>query len=183
MTSFREKEVEPVEQVLKNIWQSNTYRKDLRWSHFDNEARIQKKQQKKDQQSCIFIFAACLTIPSSNEGHLPRFDNSIPCIAYVWIIEIQSNLGRKKLHRMNKGSIFLRFFPIAVRSREEISIPVGEPKILLGVGGGYYGWREPEERWFWQFKPENQLKSKLTLHVCPKSMKFKQKWSRSNGYS
>ena len=129
MTSFSKKEVEPVEQVLKNIWQSNTYRKDLRWSHFDDEAKIQEKQQKKDQQSCI--------IPSSNEGHLPRFDNSIPCMAYVWIIEIQRNLRRMKLHRMNNGSIFLRFFSIAVRSRGEISTPVGEnQKFYWGLEGG-----------------------------------------------
>ena len=32
--SLRKKEMEPVEPVLKNIYQSNTYRKDLSWSHF-----------------------------------------------------------------------------------------------------------------------------------------------------
>ena len=31
-----------------------------------NEPRVQEKQQGKDQQSCIFIFVACLTIPNSN---------------------------------------------------------------------------------------------------------------------
>ena len=30
-TSLEKKEVEPVEPVLKNIYQSNTYRKDLSW--------------------------------------------------------------------------------------------------------------------------------------------------------
>ena len=48
------KEVEPVEPVLKNIYQSNTYRKDLSWPHFDDEPRVQEKQQVKDQQSFIF---------------------------------------------------------------------------------------------------------------------------------
>ena len=63
------RKVEPVEPVLKNIYQSNTYRKDLSWPHFDDESRVQEKQQVKDQQSCIIIFVACLTIPSSNYEH------------------------------------------------------------------------------------------------------------------
>ena len=71
--------------ILKNIYQSNTYRKDLNWSHFDDEPRVQEKQQVKDQQSCIIVFVACLTIPSSNKGHQPRHDNSIP---YMGIWEI-----------------------------------------------------------------------------------------------
>ena len=36
----KKKEVEPVEPVLKNIYQSNTYRKDLSWPHFDNDPRV-----------------------------------------------------------------------------------------------------------------------------------------------
>ena len=56
----RKKEVEPVEPVLKNIYQSNNYRKDLSWPHFDDEPRFQEKQQVKDQQSCISAFVACL---------------------------------------------------------------------------------------------------------------------------
>ena len=60
------KEVEPVEPVLKNIYQRNTYKKDLSWPHFNDEPRVQENQQVKDQQSCISAFVACLTIPSSN---------------------------------------------------------------------------------------------------------------------
>ena len=48
--------MEPVEPVLKNIYQSNTYRKDLSWPHFDDEPRVQGKQQVKDQQTCIFVY-------------------------------------------------------------------------------------------------------------------------------
>ena len=70
-----EKEAEPVEPVLKYIDQSNTYRKDLNWPHFDDEPRVQEKQQVKDQQSCISVFVACLTNPSSNWGNQPRRDN------------------------------------------------------------------------------------------------------------
>ena len=52
--------------VLKKIYQSNNYRKDLSWPYFEYEPRVQEKQQVKDQQSCIFVLVACLTIPSSN---------------------------------------------------------------------------------------------------------------------
>ena len=31
-----------------------------------NQASFREKQQVEDQQSCIFIFVACLTIPSNN---------------------------------------------------------------------------------------------------------------------
>ena len=37
----------PVEPVLKNISKSNTYRKDLSWPHFENEPKVQEKQQVK----------------------------------------------------------------------------------------------------------------------------------------
>ena len=49
-----------------NIYQSDTYRKDFSWLDFDNEPRIQERQQKKDQQSCNPVFVAYPTIPSSN---------------------------------------------------------------------------------------------------------------------
>ena len=44
----------------KNIYWSNPYRKDLSWPYFD------EKQQVNNQQSCIFISVACITIPCSN---------------------------------------------------------------------------------------------------------------------
>ena len=47
-----------------NIYQSNTYKKDLSCLHFNDEPRFQEKQQVKGQQSCISVFAAYPTIPS-----------------------------------------------------------------------------------------------------------------------
>ena len=44
--------MEPVEPVLKNIYQINIYRKELSWPHFGDEPRVQEKQQVKDQKSC-----------------------------------------------------------------------------------------------------------------------------------
>ena len=43
--SKKKKEVEPVQPVLKKIYQSSTYRKDLSLPHFDDEPRVQEKQQ------------------------------------------------------------------------------------------------------------------------------------------
>ena len=40
-----------VEPVQINIYQSNTYRKDLKWLHFDNDPMAQESSQVKDQQS------------------------------------------------------------------------------------------------------------------------------------
>ena len=45
---LEKKEMEPFEPVLKNTYQSSTYRKDLSWSHFDDKPRVQEKQQVKD---------------------------------------------------------------------------------------------------------------------------------------
>ena len=64
--SFQNKEVESVQPVQINIYQSNIYRKDLSWLHFDDVPRVQERQEVKDQQSCISVFVAYPTIPSSN---------------------------------------------------------------------------------------------------------------------
>ena len=48
----------PVKPVQINIYESNTYRKDLSWLHFDDEPWIQERQQVKDQQSHISVFVA-----------------------------------------------------------------------------------------------------------------------------
>ena len=67
--------MEPVEPVLKNIYHSNTNRKDLSWPHFNDDPRVQEKQKYKDQQSCIFLVAT--------RGTSPDVGNSIPYIG-VW---------------------------------------------------------------------------------------------------
>ena len=77
-TSLKKKEVKPFQPVQMSIYQSNTYRKDLSWLHFIDEPRVQKRQQVKDQQSCISVYVAYPTILSSKQEHQPRHDNSIP---------------------------------------------------------------------------------------------------------
>ena len=83
-TYLENKEVEPVQRVQMNIYQSNTYRY---------------------QKSCISVFVAYPTIPSSNQEHQPRHDNNVPCMS-TWQI-YQSNLRRKKLDRTNQDPYFL----------------------------------------------------------------------------
>ena len=68
---LRKKEVQPVESFLKNIYQSNTYKRNLSWLHFNHEPRVQEKQQVKGRKSCIFVFVASLSILSSNQGNQP----------------------------------------------------------------------------------------------------------------
>ena len=48
------------------IYERNTYRKDLSWLHFNDDPKLQERQQAKDQQTFIFVFVAYPTIPSSN---------------------------------------------------------------------------------------------------------------------
>ena len=42
-TSLERKGVQPIEPVQKNNYQSNTYRKDLSWLHFDDKPRVQER--------------------------------------------------------------------------------------------------------------------------------------------
>ena len=48
-----------------NIYESNTYKKDLGWLHFDDKSRIQERLQKKDPETLISVFVTYLTILSS----------------------------------------------------------------------------------------------------------------------
>ena len=76
--------MEPVEPVLKNIYQSNTYRKDLGWSHFNNKPRVQKKQHVKEQQYCIFVFVAFQQFQEATRGAGPNV-TTIPYMGIWWI--------------------------------------------------------------------------------------------------
>ena len=108
-------------QVQMNIYHSNTYRKDLSWLHFDNEPRVQEMKQLKDQQSCISIFVAYPTISSSNLEHQPEVTTIFHAWLYGRFINTQSNLRRKKLHRMNPG---LKFLGGSFSNRDNVRAPI-----------------------------------------------------------
>ena len=52
--------MEPVEPIQVNIYHSNTYRKDLSWQHFNDEPRVQVRQQVKEKAKIFGV--AVLTI-------------------------------------------------------------------------------------------------------------------------
>ena len=64
--NLSEYRVEPVEPVQMNTYQSNAYRKELSWPHFDDKPRVEERQQVKDEHSYVSTFVAYLTIPKSN---------------------------------------------------------------------------------------------------------------------
>ena len=67
----------------------NTYSSILKATgHFHDEPRIQEKQQVKDQQSCIFVFATCLIFPSNTRGTRPDMTTLFHTWAYGRFIEI-----------------------------------------------------------------------------------------------
>ena len=102
----RKRIAQPVQPILKNIYQSNTYRKDLRWPHFNDEPRVQEKEQVKDQQPCLFVFVACLTIPSSNQGYQPRRDNSI---SYMSVWQIYRDTEQRQEKETSQNELRLQF--------------------------------------------------------------------------
>ena len=99
--------MEPVEPVQMNIYQSNTYRKDLSWLHLDNEPRVQERQHVKDQQSSISFLELI------QQFHVVTRSTSLDMttVSHTWpysrFTETQSNLRKKKLHSRNQGSNFL----------------------------------------------------------------------------
>ena len=60
-TSLERKEVDPVEPAQMNIYQSNTYRKDLDWLYFNNEPKFQGSQQVKDWRTVLHKHFCSLT--------------------------------------------------------------------------------------------------------------------------
>ena len=66
----------------------------------------------KDQQSCISVFVVYPTVSTVLVQIETRsISPGMAAVFYTWsddrFIEIQSNLRRKKLHRINQGTIFL----------------------------------------------------------------------------
>ena len=58
MTFHENRKMEPVWTVQMNIYQSNTYRKDLTSLNVNNEPKVQERQQMNNQQSNIPVSVA-----------------------------------------------------------------------------------------------------------------------------
>ena len=104
--------MEPAESVQVNIYQSNTYRKDLSRLYFSNEPRVQDRQQVKKHQSYILVFVAYLTIPS--RGTSPDIKKVFHAWLYGRFIEIH------KLHRTNQ---VLNLLAGSFSNRDNVRVP------------------------------------------------------------
>ena len=88
-----------------NIYQNNTYKKDLSQLHFDDEPRVQERQKVKDQQSYTPISIAYLSYSSSSQEHQSR--QVFHARLHGRFIEIKSNPRKKKMHETNRGFSFV----------------------------------------------------------------------------
>ena len=70
-TFHENKQVEPVQLVKKDIYQSNTCIKDLSWLHFDDKPKVQERDQVKDQEYYIPVSVAYLLYTSSSRSTNP----------------------------------------------------------------------------------------------------------------
>ena len=85
----------------KDIYQSNTCRKNLTWPHFDNQPRIEEREKVKDRSLAYLFLYLVQQFQVANRGTSPEMTTVFHTWAYGRSIEIQSNLRRKKFHRMN----------------------------------------------------------------------------------
>ena len=90
-----------------NIYQSNTYRKDLSWLHFNDQLRVQERHQVKEQNPAYPFFQLIQQFQVATRRNTPDITTVFHTRPYGRFIEIQSNFTRKKLHRTNQGSNFL----------------------------------------------------------------------------
>ena len=109
--------MEPVEPNKMDIYEMNTYRKDLTWLlHFEDKSRLQVRQQVKDQESYIFDFVVCLTILSS------IYDMATVFHGQPYGIETQSNLRRRKPSFSNRDRA-ISWLVILWVSSQKLQIP------------------------------------------------------------
>ena len=92
-----------------NIYQSNTYRKNLSWLNFYDQSRASERQHVKDQQPCITAFVVFQHIRITGRSTRPDVTTVFHVRAYGRFIEIHSNLRRKNIYKTNQGSNFLGY--------------------------------------------------------------------------
>ena len=97
--------MEPVEPVQKNIYQSNTYRKDLSWLHFDDEPRVQEMQQVKGSTYPFLELIQEFQVAIRSTS--PDMTAVFRTWSYGRFIEIQSKLRETNFIERIKAPIFL----------------------------------------------------------------------------
>ena len=99
--------MEPVEPVQTNIYQSNRCRR-LKLATFQRWAKGSREAAKKDQQSSISFLWLIQQFQVAIRSSSPDMTTVFHAWPYGRFIGLQSNLRRKKLHKTNQGSNFLR---------------------------------------------------------------------------
>ena len=104
----------------------------LSWLHFDNEPRVQDRQQVKDQQFCISIFQLIRQFQVAPRSTSPDMTTALHAWLYSRFIQIQSKLRKKKIHRPNQSSNFLGS---SFSNRDNVRAPIqfrkeSQPSIL-----------------------------------------------------
>ena len=100
-------EVEQAEPVQINMYQSNTYRKDLSWLHFDDEARVQERQQVKNLQPYISVFVVYPTISSDFKFNSRERTEKSKSKAVPFVVNYHPSL--KCLHMMIRDNNYLHY--------------------------------------------------------------------------
>ena len=85
-----------------------TIEKTLSWLHFNDEPRVQERQQVKDRQSCIFVFVVHLTIPDFRVSTtIMFFHRNFPQVVQVQLWTLATNQWTvcKTKHMSKKFSV------------------------------------------------------------------------------
>ena len=91
---------------------------------------VQARQPENVQQSCISIFATYLTIPSTNYEHLPRHDNSIPCVA-IWQIYRDTKQPQQKHTSLNESRLQFSWRQFQQQRKSKSPNPIQKRKSTL----------------------------------------------------
>ena len=84
-----------------NICQSNNYRKDLSWLPFDNEPRVQERQQVKKQQSCISVILRSEGIQLPNDEAMKNIEDRVGYKKKYFCCKVKEILKSK----LNSGNV------------------------------------------------------------------------------
>ena len=100
-------DLEVVQPLWISIDQSNNYRKEFSWLHFDNEPRVQEGQLVKDQQFYRPISLIHLIFSRKCNEQQHGYDSSIPFKA-IWYLDKDKQLPQEEKTSWIKGPIFLK---------------------------------------------------------------------------
>ena len=127
-----------------SIDQSNSYRKEFIWLHFDDESRVQVDQWVKDQKSYRSVSVM------SNSTDMTAVFRARSCGS---LIKVKSSHRRKKLQ--NQGSHFLEF---SLSNRDSVRDPIQ--------------WRRERQSQHHFFPSKNFCSNSRLFHFCMNNTKI-----------